>query len=208
MISYLLLAQPGKDSTNVSYHGTYRPGPAYVRELPEDAPVNKLWMIESGPMPNEPLANFEEATTIQSVYAKSGIALDLVMTMEKDEIPPTNIPSHYMGFDISHRSGYSLLSWDLNFSEPAPEFFHQRHAPVYQPLLSLIERYFRPRLNMYRLLPTQEDAEFFLSVASAMTQGFGTVWEDPQYGPFVLVKMYMVRSREQLLPLNPVSGSS
>jgi len=196
MIAYLLLAHPANGSSNLNYRGTYRPGPTYMQILPADAPVNKLWMQESGPMPNESFPSLEEAAAIQSTYAKMGFALDLVIIMGKDEIPPENLSPQFLGYDISHDSGYSLLSWDLNFSEPAAEFFHQRYQPIYQPLLLLIERYFRPRLNSYRLLPTREDAEFFLSVASTMTAGFGTVWEDTQYGPFSLVKMYMMRSSE------------
>ncbi len=192
MITYLLLAQPASGSSSPSYRGTYRPGPVYISELDEDVPVNQLWTKQTGPMPNENFTRLEEAIRIQAIYAEAGFELDLVMIMDPQEMPLINIFPQFIGYDISHPSGYSLLSWDLNFSAPAPEFFHQRDQPIYQPLLLLIEKYFRPLLNFYRLFQSAEDAQFFLRVATTMTTGFGAVWENPEYEPFTLTKMYIL----------------
>ena len=183
----------------MAYRGTYRPGPTYIDALPEDSPINQLWMNETDLMISDPFTNLEDAKRIQDIYAQAGFGFDLVMVLQNEEQPPDDPRLRFLGYDLSHVSGYSLLSWDLNFSEPAPEFFHQRDKPVYRPLLLLIQIYFRPRLNSYRLFETREDAEFFQETASAMTNGFGAVWESTEYGPFKLVRIYMVRSREEIL---------
>lgn len=197
MNCYLLLGEPVAGSSNPAYRGTYRPGPTYIDGLPVASPINQLWMQETAMMIGD-CFGMEEARRIQTVYAEAGFYFDIVIVMEKDCVPPDDNNLQFMGYDISHPSGYSLLSWGLNFDKPAPEFFHQRENPIHQPLLLLLQKYFRPLLNNYRLLPVAEEADFFLSVASAMTEGFGAVWESKEYGAFSVVKMYMVRNRETL----------
>ena len=202
MVGYRLLGEPVSGSTNLDYRGTYRWQPPYIDELPMEAPVNQLWMQETELMIGDYFTSLDQAERVQEIYAQAGFYYDLVIVGDKSWYPPTDTDSlQFMGCDLSHVSDYSLLSWDLTFDKPAPNFFHQRENPIYQPLLLLIQNYFRPLLNSYRLLPTVEDADFFLNVTSAMTEGFGAVWENVEYGAFAVTKMYMVRSREDMQKL-------
>ena len=198
MNGYLLLDEPVLGSSNKAYRGVYRPEPKYIEELPVDSSVNQLWMMETDLMIGFPLASLEEAQRVQSIYAESGVYLDLVVVGEKDWSPVEANKHVYMGVDIAHVSSYSLLSWDLVFDRPSPEFFHQREEPKYLALLILIQNYFHPLLNNFRLFSSLSDAELFLHVTEAMTNGFGSVWESVEYGAFNCVKMYMVKSREEI----------
>ena len=197
MNRYLLLDKPVADSDIYIYRGTFRPGPVYVDALPMESAINQLWMEETDLMIDD-FVSLKDARRVQEVYADANIYLDLVQVVDHKDVLLSSSGPEFMGCDISHVSGYSLLSWNLMFEEPAPNFFHKREVPDYQPLLILIEKYFRPRLNVYGLLPTVEIADFFLQVTTALTLGFTSVWEAPQYGKFIVVQMFMVRSREEM----------
>ncbi len=198
MNGYLLLGEPVSGSSSPAYRGTYRPTPTYINELPVESPINQLWMQETELMIGDGFTNLNEAKRVQAIYAESGYYFDLVIigAREWDASPEDDF--QFIGYDISHISGYSLLSWDLIFDKPALEFFHQRDAPSYQPLLLLIQQYFHPQLNDYCLFHTVHVADFFLDVTQALTKGFGAVWESVEYGGFSVVKLYMVRSRDTM----------
>src|SRR4051812_17604022 len=108
------------------------------------------------------------------------------MGIEEVSSCPPALHEGQLGFDISLSGWYSLLSWGLTWSGDV-----QPPAQV-RPLLELVERYFRPRLNAHGLFAHWEDARFFLDVAENLSTLVPGLWEAPGHDRFAIVQLTAV----------------
>jgi hypothetical protein len=165
------------------YRGTYRAGPAYVEGLPDSAIPNRAFLQYS--RQGEKLDSRDLALQLAAVFRQAGQALDVIGIEEATCSPPAAVEGQ-LGFDVSLGGWYSLLSWGLTWSGDV-----QPPAQV-RPLLALIERYFRPRLNAHGLFARWEDARFFLDVTENLSALVPGLWESPGHDRFAIVQLTAV----------------
>jgi hypothetical protein len=89
--------------------------------------------------------------------------------------------ANLLGYDVASNCRESVLSWGIQW-DPA-----RKAAQPLGPLLTVIESYFRPKLNRYGLFEDPETAALFRDVLLAMQQLIPGVWEAPgHFQPEVL----------------------
>jgi hypothetical protein len=194
---YQLLGQPMSFSPS-SYRGTSRAGPAYQEGLPESAEPNCAFLEYS--RQGEKLDSRDQALQLAAVFRQAGQVLD-VIGIEDATASPSALEEGQLGFDISLCGWYSLLSWGLTWSGDV-----QPPAQV-RPLLALVERYFRPRLNAHGLFARWDDARFFLDVADNLSALVPGLWESPGHDRFAIVQLTAVALADPARNEAPVAAA-
>jgi hypothetical protein len=181
---YELLGEPASGCP-LHYRGVYRHGPKYQPHLSDTAPANCAWReyvdLE------ERLPTCEQALKLADAFRESGQELDIVQ-IQHVEAPPGRDLAGQIGFDVSQRGGYSLLSWGLHWNE-TPSL----PPPPLGPLMRLLESYFRPLLNEGGLFPRWSDARFFLDVVEAISVLAPGTWEAPGHEGFEIVRLVCIQ---------------
>ena len=84
----------------------------------------------------------------------------------------------FLGFDLSCALHFSLLSWGLNLCrEPSTELPENDMLQVINPLICLVERYFKPQLNGNLLFNRYDTANFCLECMMTLQRIRPNLWE-------------------------------
>jgi hypothetical protein len=146
------------------YFGTHRVEPIFI-EHEGAIEVNKLWdwyihaKTQNGTLS---LSDLFKARTLIQEYRKWGMEFQLV------ELAPNADAlkiGQFIGYDLSFRSGYSLLSWGVTYHSRIGQ---DSKKDELRPITLLTERYFQPRLNVYGLFADIETVTFLFEVLCAI----------------------------------------
>lgn len=156
----------GYSEGNPSYRGTYRAHPYYCDQFPESHEVNQvfLWFIEEGGELGV-VHDMEKARNLVELYRKcTGEQFEVVeVTTERD---PPFVGTDFLGFDLSCGFNNSLLWWGLDLQRQGHQM--KDNERVLNPLLRLVEEFFRPKLNSNGLFADCDTAAFCLECMTAL----------------------------------------
>lgn len=155
-MKYRILGEPIESSYS-NYKGLYREEPIYLNEVnnKEQKNLAKHWewyATEAGD--GGYVTDLSRVIELIKAYK---------LLLDKDyEVIRFSLSSNqlygeeFIGIDICTPGGYSYLSWGLEFIKiPFVEM---------QPIFTLIELYFRPKLNRFLLLDHEEDANLLVKI--------------------------------------------
>lgn len=178
----LILERPENALTN--YRGVDRCWPSYVDDVADDHPVNQAfrWFCAEGGESGI-IHDLGKARELVRTYlsTKPGTQWDIVQLLNANE--PDEPGSTFLGYDISIQSGTSLLSSRLALSSLSAE-------DALSPIVEVVHRYFRDRLNLNGLLATLADALLFLrcvTTIESLRPGFYTSYSVDRFAPQRLV---------------------
>jgi hypothetical protein len=115
------------------------------------------------------------------------------------DAPPAPDAKQTLGFDLTMRGWYSLLSWGLHWESDT-----LRQLSI-GPLLALLEEYFRPRLNEFGLFGDWQDARRFFDVAQTLAALSPGIWEAPGHEQLEIIRVVAVRVTPCSPPHNGVA---
>lgn len=171
-IVFQILSRPSPPST---YRGVGRRGPFYREGEAESSAFNVAWreLVDK----NETLHSLDEALRLAAVFNATHAAFDVVGISRDIAAPYANL----LGYDVAANGRESVLSWGIQWDAA-----RKARLPL-GPLLALMERYFRPKLNQYGLFDERETGNMFCDVLLAIQQLAPGTWEAPgHYHPEVL----------------------
>jgi hypothetical protein len=187
-MSYQLLGAPPPGSPP-HYRGVYRCGPVYLDALPVNAAANLAWRRYVSEL-GEKVPTEATAVELADALAAAGQSFDIVHLDVCTDVPASMELESLLGFDVTMRGWFSLLSWGLHW---------EQETPPLGPLLKLIEAYFRPRLNEFGLFANWLDARRFLEVAQALAALSPGVWEAPGHEQMEIVRVGAVKRTDKSL---------
>lgn len=166
----------GIDEERPIYRGTYRDRPYYCDQLGEDHEVNKafFWFIESGREHADSdldfVSDLSKATSLVLAYnCYSGKEFDLVEAIIGDEKPLAG--EEFLGYDLS-RGFFNSLLWyglDICYRQTAGwDSAREDLLRLIQPLVCLVERYFKPKLNANGLFDDYSTARWCLECMTSI----------------------------------------
>ncbi len=161
------------------YKGTYRTSPYYVEKLPEDSEINQLFLFYIGSDDElEIISDIDKAKKIVALYKDLSPPqiFEVVRVLEVDETPPGS--EEFLGHDISCGYYRSLLSWGLDIENEGEE--EDRLLKQILPLISLVEKHFKPLLNKNCLFDDSETAKFCLECLMALQDIVPGIFENEE----------------------------
>ncbi len=171
-MEYRLLGIPiGQDSPN--YRGTYREEPTFQDGLPETALINQGFLAYLQYYTDDKVVSKEQAIALAKLYQERGHIFEVVgyEVCQTEERMDENEVALLLGYDINIGLNWSLLFQGLTW---------KTFLPPQGPLLQLIERYFKPRLNANGLFGCFSDAQFFTDVIKSYSEVFPGSFESEQ----------------------------
>ena len=188
---------------NGSYKGTYRDRPHYADEFPDDHPVNQafFWSIQKDPRLSEEeveldaMRNLTKAKGLIATYKwHTGEEFDLVEVTRGNEQPEAG--GEFLGFDLSRGIFNSLLWYGLEVCYQQPGAWDAEREDILrliQPLVCLVEAYYKPRLNANGLF---EDAQSCLDCMTSI-QTIGPDWFESGENNFEVVGIYKISTEPE-----------
>ena len=173
-----------------SYRGTYREMINYQDAFPEDHEVNKAFF-----------RHIEESSKLRVLpdleVAKKYVELFHRFVPEKHfEVvavhtgPDPTQSGEFLGYDVSSRLHLSYLSEGLEICPDDGRVSGLSGIDV-APVLCLVERYFKPHLNVNGLFEDYEIASFLLRFVTSMDKLAPNLWDNPStYEVIGLWKVY------------------
>lgn len=149
-MNFAILERPSVEHEE-QYRGLERYGP----EPPEeDSPLMPLWIWYSVG-PEDYIHDEQKAVEFINRYNKANKTYELVRIEKNLEARGSD---QFLGVDVAAFGGHSLLKSGLLF------WCHNLKPDLRRPLVDLVCRYFRPRLNHCLLFQQKEDADLFARV--------------------------------------------
>lgn len=146
-----------------NYRGVDRHTPSYIAEVADSHASNQLFYWSTERYNNGYLDDLSKAKELVQAYSELSTPqlFEIVeITHEKEE--PALRYSQFLGFDIASFS-YSVLSEGMHYcSSTKPDFA--------QPLLCLMEKYFKPKLNQNFLFSDYDTASDCLECMKTLHQ--------------------------------------
>lgn len=184
-MKYLIL-DSAYDSKLPFYKGTYRTSPNYHDELPETHEVNQhfLWFCEQTEGDDYfVVRDLEKAKSLVKAYSNlpQPERFDIIEITE-GQVFTASQKSEFLGYDLSAGCVYSLLAAGLLYesksSYSAENLPQNDLLKIIEPLIRVVEEYFRPKLNQYRLFSDFATASFCLESMLALQAIHPGLWEN------------------------------
>jgi hypothetical protein len=184
-----------KNKTSGKYLGTHRVSPNYI-EHPDASGTNKLWnwyihsQSEDG---TYSISDINKAKELISEYRRWGMEFQIIETAStSDELRL----GYFIGYDLSYKSGYSLLSWGLTYHNRR---LKDSKKDILRPITLLVEKYFIPRLNEYGLFIDLETITFLHNVIQAIQKFQPNAFEaDSIIGEFKPIALGIIKDNERV----------
>lgn len=166
------------------YKGTYRTSPTFVEGLDGDSRSNKLfrWYVEEGGESGV-VTTIEKALEMVREYKALEPSQHFQVVRLLDPTEGVILKEELLGFDISCRFYYSLLSWGLQVNDLSG---HAGNKTL-TPLLRLISLFFSQQLNGNGLFSSSETAVFCKECLLTLQDLFPGLWEVNGHGKFEVV---------------------
>lgn len=182
------------------YRGTYRDRPYYCDQFGEDHEVNRafFWFIQNG---REETANdldivqdLGRAREIAAVYKRyAGQEFEVIEVTLENEEPSAG--EQFLGYDLSRGFFNSLLWYGLDICYDRMGGWDSERADllrVIQPLVCLVEHYFKPRLNANGLFDDYKTAKWCLDCMTSI-QTICPDWFESGENNFEVVCLHKVK---------------
>jgi hypothetical protein len=164
-----------------SYRGCYRGQPGFQDGFEEKHPVNQMFF------------KYLDATDTYGLITDLELAKQIVdsyrhyIPKEQFEVlsviheAPQEEMDRFVGFDISSGFNVSYLynQLDICLSTETQSTENELYAQA-NPLMCLLEAFFRPKLNSHSLFSSYETAKFCLDCIMAFDRPFPNLWDDPK----------------------------
>jgi hypothetical protein len=178
--------------TASNYRGTYRCHPYHCDAVSDSHKANQafFWFVEAGGEIGV-VHDVAKALSLVAAYGELKQRFEVIEVSQGRSTPVHN--SEFLGVDLSCMFNYSLLASGLDF---AP--FHgasDRDDSLLQqiaPLIELVSRHYRPKLNSNGLFGNIEDAEHCLACMLALQRICPNLWEGEGSSDFRPVCLHRV----------------
>lgn len=191
-MNLLLKEKPSHKSLPPEYRGTHRWAPCYVEKVSANHPANCAYFLFLELKSKDGLLHdLAKARQIAEAY-KTLIPPENyeVIELTKGKSVPENSGAVFLGFDLSHEMGDSLI--------PALTLVHKRDGDrswkkgVANEIIifhRLVKEHFRPKLNKYILFDEYDTASFCLDCMMAILNLSPQFYE---VGEYEVISVYKV----------------
>ena len=193
LVNLLILNGPADPNCSGTYKGTFRAHPSYHSELPRDHAVNQAFyrFLELGGESGV-IHDLEQARNIVSQYSHVDPPIQFSIVEAVSPLAAPILGRQFLGIDLSCGLGNSLLSWGLVLSSSAIDVEGDSIVATIEPLLRLIERYFKPLLNVNGLFDKADDAAFCLECMLSLQSLVPNLFENDEHSGFQPISLYLV----------------
>jgi hypothetical protein len=184
MRRFLILGPNAGFAPNDAYRGTeHRLTPSYHAELDHNHEVHQWfqWLIDAGGETGV-VNDLENARLLVAAYANlmNGEEFEIIEAVD-GEIDLSEAEGEFLGYDLSHKLGNSLLAGDVLLTVTREALDQDPELTTVAPILDLIERYFRPGLNANRLFQDYKTAIFCLECMKVVVSFCPGIFEHGEY---------------------------
>ena len=172
-----------------SYRGTEGNEPGYDFQLPEDHPLTEAVLAYARRYGDEDaMLTADEAFRIAELYMKHlGKRFDVLECVLEEGKPVYD--GVFLGYDLSYGFGNSLLSHGLTDRREPPDLPKEHPFWSIEPIYSLVDIHFSPRLNEYMLFESIDDARFCLECMMTIQSIQPGTYE---FGDYEVVGVYLL----------------